>query len=421
MSVFLVIIYFGSIVLQPTAWIGLFKNIPINEIAIMLGLMHQFFTNFNRLSVVLFSLPSKLFLLFIFISIISVVGEGKSYAFGVIGYSYFRFFLGYLLVISVCESYEKIEKVFRWIMYFGAIVSIYCIRLYFTGEGVGQGAGLETQELNWRGAVQWVGTFSGSNTTGLLLVFVFSIALGLFGLETKKLKKVFILVPILLIGTAFYLTHSRGGFIAIMCVILFYVYLKSNLQIKTFIPISILLLALVFTLKPSEEGRGIGESSTPERIELFYQGLEMLKRNPVIGVGSRQFARNNPVHKTAHNIYLNTLAETGLFGFFFFILLYYVPFSKLKKYSSTLPSSSRERAYINIVFMSTISVSVACFFLSTTHELPYLILAFLTMIVHNNNIEFNISSAELRKVSYIMFILILFVYISIQLFFYLYR
>ncbi len=86
-------------------------------------------------------------------------------------------------------------------------------------------------------------------------------------------------------------------------------------------------LVITFLRSGTEEFRGVRETSLRERIEVFEAGLEMFADHPLFGAGLAQFPYTiqlyNPLYSGvySHNTYLTVLAELGLAGAIFFILL----------------------------------------------------------------------------------------------------
>jgi O-antigen ligase len=86
-------------------------------------------------------------------------------------------------------------------------------------------------------------------------------------------------------------------------------------------------LVITFLRSGTEEFRGVRETSLRERIEVFEAGLEMFADHPLFGAGLAQFPYTiqlyNPLYSGvySHNTYLTVLAELGLTGAIFFILL----------------------------------------------------------------------------------------------------
>lgn len=417
------ILYISFIILVPAEWIRLFEGVPIVELTIVLALGLIVMFKASKLIEVVKSYPSRLFFGFIIISILSLLAneDSASYAFGIIGYKYLKIYLGYIVLVVANDDPSKLRKTFFWTILTGCIIAYYCINLMLTGKGVGAGIGLYEQTLNWRGSVQWIGTFGGGNTTGLLLLFLTAMSLGCLYKEKSRIKQIFYIGTTAYIGFAFLMTQSRGGFLGLLAMLGMFFYIKTKIRLKIFLPVSLMLVLAVLVLKPQEEGRGISESSTPERVELYHQGLQMFKNNPVFGVGSSRFANNNPVRKTAHNIYLNTLAETGIFGFFLFVTMIYVAAKRTRDNLSSVDEASLINRNTQTTYLILTGIGVSLFFLSADHELPYIAFALLTAAANQYDGEYKISVSQYKVIVKLIILLLVAVYTAIQLFFMLYR
>jgi O-antigen ligase len=118
-----------------------------------------------------------------------------------------------------------------------------------------------------------------------------------------------VLVPATLLLWTTYLTHSRGGLIALAAVAL----VLARKQLGT--PVSMALagiflfglLALDFT-----GGRGISAADGADRLEAWASGLEMFKSAPLFGIGFNGFTDLYEI--TAHNSFVLCLAELGILG-----------------------------------------------------------------------------------------------------------
>jgi O-antigen ligase len=118
-----------------------------------------------------------------------------------------------------------------------------------------------------------------------------------------------VLVPALLLLWTTYLTHSRGGLIALAAVALLAARKKlgsaASLALATVLVFG--MLALDFT-----GGRGISAADGTDRLEAWANGLEMFKSAPLFGIGFNGFTDFHEI--TAHNSFVLCLAELGLLG-----------------------------------------------------------------------------------------------------------
>ncbi len=140
-------------------------------------------------------------------------------------------------------------------------------------------------------------------------------------------------------------TASRSGFITMIvlfvCWLIFCYY-------KSFLKHSILYIALIIFFVPisyygysyilettylgerlsetaGSEGSGITDES---RVQLYIEGFEMFKSNPIYGVGLSQFIILSSKKAVAHSEYMELLATTGLGGLLLMLYFYYILIKK---------------------------------------------------------------------------------------------
>ncbi len=118
-----------------------------------------------------------------------------------------------------------------------------------------------------------------------------------------------VLVPVTLLLWATYLTHSRGGLIALAAVALMAARRKLGTTASMVLASVFIfgLLALDFT-----GGRGISAADGADRLEAWANGLEMFKSSPIFGIGFNGFTDLYEI--TAHNSFVLCLAELGILG-----------------------------------------------------------------------------------------------------------
>lgn len=133
--------------------------------------------------------------------------------------------------------------------------------------------------------------------------------------------------------TALLLTFSRPAiFVGILAIITAWLFehKKNFLYILLIFPIILIFLINLIPLEPE---------SVDRRINLNTAALEMFKKTPIFGVGLGNFIPSLPLFsqdkevirflQPAHNIYLLSLAETGLFGLTLFLFIISISFKKL--------------------------------------------------------------------------------------------
>jgi O-antigen ligase len=112
-------------------------------------------------------------------------------------------------------------------------------------------------------------------------------------------------------------TQSRGGILVFLAVIGVYVVRRYGVR-------SILLsgFALLPLMAMGGRSGAAADASTMERYEAWRTGLQMLKSNPVLGVGQGMFPHIH--YLTAHNSYLLPASELGFMGMFLWVSVLYL-------------------------------------------------------------------------------------------------
>jgi len=185
-----------------------------------------------------------------------------------------------------------------------------------------------------------------------------------------------VVVPISLMLVAFFLTRSRGGLVALA----FLVTLAAS-RISRFAAlvsgVGVLggMLALGFS---GGRAASISEGTGGGRIAGWSDALVAFGSHPIFGVG---YGNINDYMSgyTAHNSYLLCLAETGVFGLFFWLAAFTVTFFQVRPLLTDPNVSEESRRSSRLYLLSLASAMVAGFFLSRTYSLTlYIFLGLLT-------------------------------------------
>jgi len=127
----------------------------------------------------------------------------------------------------------------------------------------------------------------------------------------------------------------------------------------------------------------VEDESAAGRIEAWSEGLQMLRSQPLIGVGYRQFTEHHNL--TAHNSFVLCFAETGLIGYFFWLSLLGISLlqlQKLKNLPEESPVEQEIRRHASILQTALIGFMAAAFFLSRTYvPLLYLLIGLSAALV----------------------------------------
>ena len=198
------------------------------------------------------------------------------------------------------------------------------------------------------------------------------VALALLGagwVPGARLRNVLLVVaPGIAFGYGVFLTHSRGGTLALVVTLAgtFARRLKRQTTILVMIGLLGAVVAMDFAggrklLSPSDE-------SASERITAWTEGLEMLKSSPILGIGYGQFFEYHTL--TAHNSLVLCFAETGIVGYFSWLGLLVITFGQLHGLSSIAgeePVDATLRNWAATLQLALLGFMTAAFFLSRTY------------------------------------------------------
>jgi hypothetical protein len=153
--------------------------------------------------------------------------------------------------------------------------------------------------------------------------------------------------PMGLFGYALLLTHSRGGFLALVIGVLVFLPLRFG---RKAIPIGAVVLPIVFLFFAGRQTDFRIKGSTGQtRIELWAEGMVLLRTYPLFGVGSDLY--DDHVGHVAHNSFIHAYTELGLLGGTLFLGIFYLTALALYRLGSTWypvvdPELKRMRPYV---------------------------------------------------------------------------
>jgi O-antigen ligase len=214
------------------------------------------------------------------------------------------------------------------------------------------------------------------------------VSIGLRRWRTLGLLLEFLLSAALCYGV--YLTHSRGGTLGLLVVLLCILARRLG-RWRALLLVGV--VATGFLAVDVGGGRNFSaeDESAAGRLDAWSTGLQMLKSQPLIGVGFRQFEEHNPI--TAHNSFVLCFAETGLVGYFLWLSLLGISLlqlQELRHLPASVPAEPDIRRQASILQTALIGFMVAAFFLSRTY-VPFLYLliglsAALVLIAKKNDL-----------------------------------
>ena len=291
---FAMICYLALVLIRPQDYPALVDSIgmPLLPIALIVAALFWLLSGRKR-----FDAPQYLLLLLFFIVLmLSNVANGW---FGGALDQMNKFaptVLAFVVLANAADSPRRIRVIMGMFSLCATVLALHGIEQSHLGIGwTGIGMSQETR-------IQYVGIFNDPNDLGLLFVMCLPMAVylamrgGLFGFA-----KLFWLAASGILLYGIYLTDSRGTLLATLVVLGIYVWWRRGLV--TAGVLGALALAGLMALPSSRmQELDVSEASAAGRVDSWYEGMQMFRQNPVLGVGADMYTDINPL--TAHNSFV---------------------------------------------------------------------------------------------------------------------
>jgi len=265
---------------------------------------------------------------------------------------------GYLLVVLVLSipfSYylsASIKELFRYgsvalfvYLFYRLINDVEKIRkllfVYCIGIAV-YGVSILTKGSLMEGRISFGSMFDPNDIAFYMISFI-TFNLLFTTRENRRFVRLIALVSFVIGLLIIVKTGSRGGFVALMAVLVFFLFRKSASFNITVLHKGMLVLLAVVSLQFIDIDMGRFKSildlkndynatSEEGRIAIWKSGMKMMFTHPLTGVGVNSFPEgmgrdrearglDSAKWQTAHNSLVQIGAETGIFGFALFLLL----------------------------------------------------------------------------------------------------
>ena len=416
MSFFITLIYLFCIFIRPQDWMPALEQVPV---ALILVGSAYFFLLIELLAFRkegFAKVPqNRMMLGFMFAILMSHLVH--TYFDGIIKAvnDFLIIFLSFYLILNALNTKRKFTIALWMIVLMIFFLAPQGIYQNATGVGwAGQKIMYEVHRDETR--INWVGIFSDPND----LVLTFNVAVGI--ILAFIFGRVFFLariINLIMLGYLFYgiyLTNSRGGIVSLVATMFFYFTRKTK---RWFLGGIIGTIAVfgIFAFGPSRVSiMDVHESSAMGRVELWYNGILMIKANPIFGVGYDMFMAELP--QTAHNSFILATAELGFVGLFFWMALIYCSFRGMSIIQENDPKLFN---YALGLQTALISFCVAAFFLSRTYVIiPYIIFALCGALMHiakknNPSLDFKFTKQDFRATIFISILVLCLAYGVIKL------
>lgn len=328
---------------------------------------------------------AQLYLLFAFTVSIVLSAFLNGWLFG--GYLYVRDFLltallPFFLYAAHSGSVIKLKVL---------LFSLLLFSLFMVSNGISQ---LESFDgVGWAGSrsfqgtrITFVGRLEDPNDLGGYFVMCLPFAAYFFRHGNVIFTKLFGLFCLAALAYGIYLTNSRGALLAAFGLAGAYIYYRYGLRKAIFVALALLpVAAFVISGFRSLEL----DSSANDRVDIWYEGLQLWEQNPIFGVGMHNFYDNAGL--TAHNSFLLVMSELGTVGYLLWfglilvsgvlslhLVLHYRKLLRDNEFRRLEQNSLTESLALNsVIFFSMIGFFISAFFLSRSYTVfPYMLCAF---------------------------------------------
>jgi putative inorganic carbon (HCO3(-)) transporter len=254
-----------------------------------------------------------------------------------------------------------------------------------------------SEEVSRLSRVKSLGFLNDPNDFGQAIVMTLPLLTLAWKRERRTRNLFLVILPATLMLYCLYLTHSRGAVLGLLVVCFFAIRtrIRPVLAIVSTVILGTGLLAFGISGGRSFSSK---EQSASQRIDAWGDGLQMLREQPVFGVGYSGFVDHHEI--TAHNSFVLCFAELGLVGYFFWLWLLWMSWTDL----SAIEVSATEQKLARIVrWANTLKwclagfLTCACFLSRTYIPTLYLLVGLITAFVYVVRMEIPVRRVPLRR------------------------
>ncbi len=281
---------------------------------------------------------------------------------------WFKKILIYYLIVHTIKEPKDVRRLI-WVIIFSVIVmSLLGWDLYLH----------KPELMEQANRLQSLGDYNQPNSFALLLAVCMPLIFLLFEVENNILIRLFLIMVIIFIFISCIFTKSRGGSIGLITgVIMSLMFSRRFINFRAFKITLIGIIIIIFLsygikviLDRSDisDYRG-SDPSAGDRLLAWKAGLLMWIDHPIFGVGWRLFSENvrdygHDKKIIAHNTPISVLAETGTFGFIFFMAVLYYNFKQLFQMRRYWLNKKGKEDFS--IFSQGVLISLICFMINTS-------------------------------------------------------
>lgn len=229
----------------------------------------------------------------------------------------------YFVIVNTIKTKEELDRAIKIFIITAFFMSCYGISQYFT-LGTTSKAWVDVN-LNPDLKTRVVGTFGNPNVFAEYLEHILPTAIALVFAYRKWMNKAIVTFFAAVMFLCLILTSSRGAWLGFVAAMLLFVILKLFKYIPIFIAGGILIIPLAprVILQRINTIGNVQDTSNAYRLYIWEGTINMIKDFWITGVGYGYWAFRNTFYEYSikgskawhsHNMYLEIMAEMGIFG-----------------------------------------------------------------------------------------------------------
>ncbi|HKO62560.1 MAG TPA: O-antigen ligase family protein [Pyrinomonadaceae bacterium] len=276
---------------------------------------------------------------------------------------YLKVIVMFVVMVNVVRNGRRLTNLVLLVLLASCILSLGALNDYRLGN-------LALQGRRISGVIG--GLFSNPNDLALHLVTMIPISFGLMLGSRSLLKKCLYFGCALLLIAGMVATFSRGGFLALICVIGFLIWKFAPRNRIVFGVVALTVVMAIIAAAPGYKTRisNLSDASAIARTDDLKRSILVAIRHPIFGVGMDNYIIYSNVSKTTHNAYTQVAAEMGLVALFVYIAFLVTPLRRLRQIEqATLTAKGKPSIYYLTIGLqaSLVGYMVASFFASVAY------------------------------------------------------
>lgn len=226
----------------------------------------------------------------------------------------------YLLIVAVVDSPARFRGFLAALVAFGMVLTSLALAHYHGWIEIPSLAAFADREIDAATGEEFMmmrlcstGIYNDPNDLSMILLVCAGSCAYLAAPRAGGLPKLQWIPPAGLFLYALTLTHSRGGFLALLAgtITLFY----ARFGGKKAALLACLALPVLFVLFAGRQTNiSTSEDTGQDRIQLWVASFQMLRESPLFGIGWNQYHEKSGAGLVAHNSFIHGYGELGFFG-----------------------------------------------------------------------------------------------------------